>query len=113
MQLHSLQKKHLSMQSYLDQKHSIVDRLRLVGSPISDDLQLYIIHRLSTEYDSLIASLNSRSGAIPFNELVGLLLTHEQCLNKNAMLVLLVLPLLLFTSFSDYSSQSCILQYDC
>jgi gag-polypeptide of LTR copia-type len=86
MQLHSLQKGHLSMQSYLDKKCSIVDRLRLVGSPISDDdLQLYILHGISLEYDSLIVSLNSKPGVVPFNELAGLLLAHKQRLSKHTL----------------------------
>jgi gag-polypeptide of LTR copia-type len=74
------------MQSYLDQKRSIADRFRLVGSPVSeDDLQLFILHGLSSDYDSLIVSLNSKSGVVSFNELVGLLLTHEQRLLKHVM----------------------------
>jgi gag-polypeptide of LTR copia-type/GAG-pre-integrase domain len=87
MQLHSLQKGHLSMQDYLDQKRSLADRLRLIGSLVSnDDLQLFILHGLNTEYDSLIVSLNSKPNAVPFNELAGLLLTHEQRLQKNVVL---------------------------
>jgi gag-polypeptide of LTR copia-type len=85
MQIHSLQKGHLTMQSYLDQKRSLADRLRLIGSPVSDaDLQLFILHGLSIEYDYLVVSLNARCDAVPFNELCGLLLTHEQRLNKYA-----------------------------
>jgi hypothetical protein len=48
------------MQSYLDQKRSLADRLGLIGSPMSDaDLQLYILHGLNIDYDSLIVCLNS------------------------------------------------------
>jgi gag-polypeptide of LTR copia-type len=48
LQVQSLQKGHLSMQQYLDQKRSLVDRFRLIGSPISDaDLQLFILHGLN------------------------------------------------------------------
>jgi gag-polypeptide of LTR copia-type len=36
MQLYSLQKGHLSMQNYLDKKRSLADRLRMIGSPVSD-----------------------------------------------------------------------------
>jgi gag-polypeptide of LTR copia-type len=78
MQIHSLQKGHLSMQSYLDQKRSLADKLRLIGSPVSDaDLQLFILHGLSIDYDPLVVSLTSRSEAVSFNELTGLLLIHE------------------------------------
>jgi gag-polypeptide of LTR copia-type len=74
------------MQNYLDQKKSIADRLRLIGSPVSEaDLQLYILHDLSVEYDPLIVSLNAKSAAVPFNELAGLLLTHEQRIQKYAL----------------------------
>jgi GAG-pre-integrase domain len=41
---------------------------------------------LSIEYDSLIVSLNSKSEAVPFNELAGLLLTHEQRIQKHALI---------------------------
>jgi gag-polypeptide of LTR copia-type len=88
MQIHSLQKGHLSMQAYLDQKRSLADRLHMIGCPISDaDLHLFILHGLSIEYDSLVVSLNSRSDAVSFNELCGLLLTHEQHLIKHALSV--------------------------
>jgi hypothetical protein len=74
------------MQSYVDQKRSIADRLRLIGSPVSnEDLQLFILHGLNVEYDSLIVSLNSKPGVIPFNEFAGLLLIHEQRLLKHAL----------------------------
>jgi hypothetical protein len=86
LQIQSLQKGHLTMQSYLDQKRSLADRLRLIGSSVSDaDLQMFVLHGLSMEYDSLAVSLNSRSTAVPFNELAGLLLTHEQRLLKHAL----------------------------
>jgi hypothetical protein len=75
------------MQNYLDQKKSIADRLRLIGSPVSEaDLQLYILHGLNIEYDPLIVSLNAKSDAVPFNELAGLLLTHEQRIQKHALI---------------------------
>jgi gag-polypeptide of LTR copia-type len=88
LQIQSLQKGHLTMQVYLDQKRSLADRLRLIGSPVSDaDLQMFVLHGLSIEYDSLVVSLNSRSNAVPFNELAGLLFTHEQRLFKHALQV--------------------------
>jgi hypothetical protein len=88
LQIQSLQKKHLTMQAYLDQKPSLADRLRLISFPVLDvDLQLFVLNGLSIEYDSLVVSLNSKSDVIPFNELVGLLLTHEQCLQKHALVV--------------------------
>jgi hypothetical protein len=74
------------MQSYIDQKRSIADRLRLIGSPVSEaGLQLYILHGLGIEYDSLIVFLNFKSDALPFNELASLLLTHEQRIQKHAL----------------------------
>jgi hypothetical protein len=45
----------------------------------------YILHGLSIEYDSLVVSLNSKSDVVPFNELIGLLLTHEQRLLKHSL----------------------------
>jgi hypothetical protein len=51
----------------------------------AEDLQLYIFHGLSIDYDSLIVSLNSKAGDVPFNELAGLLLTHEQRIQKHAL----------------------------
>jgi gag-polypeptide of LTR copia-type len=86
MQIHSLQKGHLPMQSYQDQKRYLVNRLHLIGSPVSEaDLQLFILHGMSIEYDSLVISLNSISDPVPFTELSGLLLTHEQRLQRHAV----------------------------
>jgi hypothetical protein len=74
------------MQSYIDQKRSIADKLRLIGSPISDaDLQMFIFHGLNMDYDSLGISLTSRSAPVPFNELTNLILTYEQHLHKHAL----------------------------
>jgi hypothetical protein len=86
IQLHSLQKGHLSMQSYVDQKRYVADHLRLIGSSIFDaDLRVYILYGLNIEYESLVVSLNARSDAVPFFELTGLLLTHEQCFQKHTI----------------------------
>jgi hypothetical protein len=88
LQLQSLQKGHLTMQAYLDQKRTLTDRLRQFGSLVSEaDLQLFILHGLNIDYDSLVVSLTSRSDAVSFNDLAGFLLTHEQCLNKHAMAI--------------------------
>jgi gag-polypeptide of LTR copia-type len=89
LQIHSLQKGHLSMQSYLDHKRSLADKLRLIGSPVSDaDLQLFILHGFGIDYDSLVVSLTSQSEVVSFNELIGLLLTHEQRLQKHSLVVI-------------------------
>jgi hypothetical protein len=86
LQLQSLQKGHLTIQSYIDHKCSIADKLRLIGSPIFDvDLQMFILHGLNMDYDSLIVSLTSRSAPVPFKGLTCLLLTHEQHLHKYAL----------------------------
>jgi hypothetical protein len=88
MQIHSLQKRHVSMQSYLDQKRSLADRHRLISSLVSDaNLQLFILHRLGIDYDSILVSLTSKSEAVPFNKLSVLLLIHEQRLNKHALTI--------------------------
>jgi GAG-pre-integrase domain len=74
------------MQDYLDKKWSLADWLRLIGSPVSnEDLQLFILHGLNVEYDPLIVSQNSKPTVVPFNELAGILLTHEQRLQKNVV----------------------------
>jgi hypothetical protein len=87
------------MQTYLDQKRSLADRLRLVGSAISDaDLQLCILHGLNIEYDSLVVSLNSRPEVVSFNELTSL---YEQHLQKHN------------NSHICFSSLSCIRHFCC
>jgi gag-polypeptide of LTR copia-type len=76
------------MQAYIDKKRSLADRLRLIGSAVSDaDLQLFILHGLSIKYDPLVVSLTSRSDAVPFNELTWLLLNHEQGLLKHNLAI--------------------------
>jgi hypothetical protein len=65
LQLQSLQKGHLTMQAYLDKKRTLAYRLRQIGSPVSDaDLQLFILHGLNIDYDSLVVSLTSRSDVV-------------------------------------------------
>jgi hypothetical protein len=86
LQLQSLQKGHLTMQSYIDHKCSIADKLRLIGSPVFNaDLQMFILHGLNMNYDSLVISLTFRSAPVPFKGLTYLLLTHEQRLHKYAL----------------------------
>jgi hypothetical protein len=58
---------------------------------------------MSIDYDSLVVSLTSRFVVVPFNKFSGLLLTHEQTLQKHA-LVAVGSPSSSFPSSLNYST---------
>jgi hypothetical protein len=68
------------------------------------DLQLFILHGLGSDYDSIVVSFTSRSEAIPFNEFSGLLLIHEQRLNKHALAIASSSPPFFPTAISTATS---------
>jgi GAG-pre-integrase domain/gag-polypeptide of LTR copia-type len=57
---------------------SIVDRLRSIGTPVSDqDLVLYTLQGLGTEYENFVTALSMRYAPPTMVEFNGLLLAHE------------------------------------
>uniref|UniRef100_A0A2N9G3H1 Retrotransposon Copia-like N-terminal domain-containing protein n=1 Tax=Fagus sylvatica TaxID=28930 RepID=A0A2N9G3H1_FAGSY len=62
------------------------DLLASIGEPISDSaITFYILADLPYDYDSLIATVNTRVEAFPLDELYGHLLTHELRIDQQAL----------------------------
>ncbi|GAV81757.1 UBN2_3 domain-containing protein, partial [Cephalotus follicularis] len=78
LSLHSLKKGADSMASYLLKAKSISDELSLASKPVSDDdMVLYILGGLSSEYASLVTSITTRVAPISVADLHGFLLNEE------------------------------------
>ena len=52
-----------------------------------DDLVLSVLNGLEPDFDSIVASVTSRIVPISYDELIGLLLSHEQRLKRNQQLL--------------------------
>uniref|UniRef100_A0A2N9I1U4 Reverse transcriptase Ty1/copia-type domain-containing protein n=1 Tax=Fagus sylvatica TaxID=28930 RepID=A0A2N9I1U4_FAGSY len=64
----------------------LTDLLASIGEPISDSaITSYILAGLPHDYDSLIATVNTRVEAFPLDELYGHLLTHELRIDQQAL----------------------------
>ncbi|GAV86549.1 UBN2 domain-containing protein [Cephalotus follicularis] len=78
LSLHSLKKGADSMSSYLLKAKSISYDLSLASKPVSDDdMVLYILGGLSSEYASLVTSITTRVAPISVADLHGFLLNEE------------------------------------
>ncbi|GAV81121.1 UBN2_3 domain-containing protein, partial [Cephalotus follicularis] len=78
LSLHSLKKGADSMSSYLLKANSISGELFLASKPVSDDdMVLYILGGLSSEYASLVTSITTRVAPISVADLHGFLLNEE------------------------------------
>ncbi|KAM1013290.1 hypothetical protein ACFX2C_043433 [Malus domestica] len=81
--IQTIQKGDSSMTDYLNSLKEISDKLAAAGEPISDsDLVAYILSGLSTEYESFIDYIETRSDFVNPDELHGLLLSKEISLLK-------------------------------
>jgi gag-polypeptide of LTR copia-type len=71
-------KKGSSCAQFLQHIQSIVDKLRSVGSAISDqDMMLYTLQGLNLEYESFITVFSMQQSNTSMIELQSLLLAHE------------------------------------
>jgi gag-polypeptide of LTR copia-type len=84
LQLQTSKKRGLTCYQYLQQMQSIVDRLRNIGTGVSDqDLVLYTLQGLGFEYENFVTALSMRYYFPSMSELYGLLLAHEARLHTN------------------------------
>ena len=73
-----------SITEFLHKAKALVVNLGTAGCAFDDgDLVLSVLNGLGSEFDPIVASVNSRATPIPYDELVDLLLSHEQRLLKN------------------------------
>lgn len=90
----NLQKGSLSIHEYVHQDKSLVLALVATGKVVdNDDLVLWTLHVLGSEFDSIIAAINSRPDGPTFEEVCGLLLDFKLRLNSSSH----VQPIVAFT----------------
>ncbi|KAF5472305.1 hypothetical protein F2P56_009034 [Juglans regia] len=81
--LTSLNRGAKSITDYLQQVKSTADELALVDSPLTnDDLTLYILNGLGSEYHDITGSIHTRENPLTFEELHDLLVSHETYLHR-------------------------------
>ncbi|KAG6504484.1 hypothetical protein ZIOFF_036817 [Zingiber officinale] len=77
-QLQTIQKGALTVVEYLQNINKMVDTLAAAGQRISDDdLIFHVLGDLGPEYESLVITLTTRSDTTSFDDMVGMLLSHE------------------------------------
>jgi gag-polypeptide of LTR copia-type len=78
LQLQTAKKGRSTCVQYIQSIQSLVDRLRSVGSEVSEeDLILYTLQRLGNEYENFVKVVSMRSGTLSLSELQSLLFSHE------------------------------------
>jgi hypothetical protein len=84
--LATLKKGNLTITDYFQKAKACTDLLASIGEPISDSaITSYILAGLPHDYDSLIATVNTRVEAFPLDELYGHLLMHELRIDQQAL----------------------------
>ncbi|XP_010241784.1 PREDICTED: uncharacterized protein LOC104586305 [Nelumbo nucifera] len=83
--LHHLNKGSKSMTDNFHKVKSLSDSLATVGHPLHiDDIILYTIGGLSSEYDSLVTAITTKTDEISIDELHGILLQHGLRLERQS-----------------------------
>ncbi|KAF5454397.1 hypothetical protein F2P56_024066, partial [Juglans regia] len=86
-QLNSLNRGSNNITEYLQQVKCTADELALVDSPLTnDDLMLYILNGLGSEFRDIAAPIRTRETPFTFKELHDLLVSHETYLKCLEML---------------------------
>jgi hypothetical protein len=82
-QLSTLKKGSLSVTEYFQKLKQLVDTLAAVHRPLNDfEVNSYLLAGLSSDYESMIASIQMLAAPMSLDELYGHLLTHEQRLTQ-------------------------------
>jgi gag-polypeptide of LTR copia-type len=82
--LQTSKKGGLSCSQYLQHMQSLTDRLRSIGSEISDqDLVLFTLQSLRLDFENFITAISLRHQPLTMSELQSLLLAHEARLLAN------------------------------
>ncbi|KAJ3708562.1 hypothetical protein LUZ61_012267 [Rhynchospora tenuis] len=77
-QLQTLKKGSSSCNQFLQQLQSLADRLRSIGSAVTDhDLVVYASHGLGSDYDAFVTAITMREVPPIIREFSNLLLAHE------------------------------------
>ncbi|KAF8378637.1 hypothetical protein HHK36_029986 [Tetracentron sinense] len=68
---------------YVHSVKTIADELALIDAPLSqDDITLYVLHGLGSEYRDIVAPIRARESSLSFEELHDLLIGHEAYLKR-------------------------------
>jgi hypothetical protein len=74
---------HKTVQEYLHTVKTLADEIALIDHPISaDDLTLYILNGLGPDFREIAAPIRAREKSLMFEELYGLLVSHEVYLRR-------------------------------
>ena len=83
-ELSTLKNGEKSIAEFVNHAKSLAVSLIVAGCSVdNDDLVLSILNGLSSEFDPIVATITSRVSPVCYDELVGLLLSHEQRLLRN------------------------------
>ncbi|KAF5446910.1 hypothetical protein F2P56_032505 [Juglans regia] len=68
---------------YLHSVKTIANELALIDAPLSqDNIMLYVLHGLGSEYHDIVAPIRARESSLSFEELHDLLIGHEAYLRR-------------------------------
>lgn len=82
-QLQRSRKGSQTVTEFLFQVKRIADELAVLDAAISDDdITLYVLNGLGSEYRDIAASIRTRERSFTFEELHSHLIAHEECLQK-------------------------------
>jgi gag-polypeptide of LTR copia-type len=82
--LQTSKKGNLTCTQFIQHMQGLADRLRNVGSMITDqDLVIYILQGLDSEYDAFVTAFSMRQDSPSMSELHSLLLAHEARIQIN------------------------------
>ncbi|RVW53657.1 Retrovirus-related Pol polyprotein from transposon RE2 [Vitis vinifera] len=78
-----MQRGNRSITEYLHSVKTIANELALIDAPLSqDDITLYVLHGLGSDFRDIIAPIRARESSLSFEELHDLLLGHEAYLRR-------------------------------
>jgi hypothetical protein len=78
-----IQKGNRSIQEYLHAVKALADEIALIDHPISDDdLTLYILHGLGSDFREIAAPIRAREKSLNLQELHDLLVGHDSYLRR-------------------------------
>jgi hypothetical protein len=78
-----IKKGNQSIQAYLHSIKSLADEISLIDHPISeDDLTLYILSGLGTDFREIAGPIHARERPLAFEELHDLLISHDVYLRR-------------------------------
>lgn len=83
MQLQTQKKGSMTVSDFYSKMKNFADNLIASANPITEeDLVLYILAGLGSEYDPVVVNITARSDTLPLQEVYSLLLNHESRLDQ-------------------------------